>query len=659
MEPILATILVGSSLLSGYFARNMLFKESVATRVERWLTSPLFSARGFSQNVGRYRKNELIFACLEKTCQASSQIDYLVRHRSSRLFLDNHPLRKLLLNPNRFMSEYDLLSSVILSQMLSGRAVLEKERNRAGQVIALNPLRPDWLEIVPSTTEIIAGFNYGPSGEQKVFIPYSDTVDFPLHDPTMPMLPFFPLSPVSVAARITDTDDTITDYVKLVFDKGGVPAGLLKTKQKLVEAQIKVMRRRWRERYGGTRNWLTPAILDSDAEYQRMGMTFEEMGFSYLDNRNESRICMVLDIPPIIVGAFVGIQLSSYDNYLTARKAWWQDSLLPKFESIRDRLYVELAPEYPDGDNISLYLDTSGVHALQDDINELWNRAANAFRTGAFTVNMYLEEIGKNPIGQQGDVFLRPLANETVPYDTNTAGFKEITPLLLAVKEDDSRIRLRKRKERALARAIKGLLQHSNLALIGYLKEYGTNSDLATLWESEAAYWSDDLAPLIQSLADSGFDDGLDMLLTLVDIDFDDNIFNEAARDFALNYRYNFVKNITDSTAKQVGDKIAAWIESDTPLDDLILSLEPLFGESRAFAIATTEVTRIYAEANLESWKLSDIVESAIIETVVDDLVCPICSPLHGTEISLDSEEKPPYHAGCRCMVKPKVKANV
>ena len=71
--------------------------------------------------------------------------------------------------------------------------------------------------------------------------------------------------------------------------------------QHLSEAQVELIRKRWRERYGGSENWLEPAVLDADAKYEKTGLSFEEMGFETLDDRNEARICMVFNVPPIIV----------------------------------------------------------------------------------------------------------------------------------------------------------------------------------------------------------------------------------------------------------------------------------------------------------------------------------------------------------------------
>jgi HK97 family phage portal protein len=389
-------------------------RDVFATYIPDWMANVTWSQRGYRTNVRlRYTFNELIFACVTLNASTAANVQLRVKGRRTNTFEDDHPMRLLLENPNPYMSEADLWETVIMHQQLAGRCVLEKERNRRGEVIGLWPLRPDWLEVVPSVTTLIAGFTYGPPGTKKVFIPYDDTVDIPLRHPDNPIVPFETLAPVTVAARVVDVDSQVTEFLKLFFERGGVPPGILKTRQKLIESDVDLLRKRWRERYGGYTKWTEPAILDSDAEYQRIGATFEEMGFIVLDRRNESRICMIMKVPPIVVGAYAGLELGSYDNYLTARKAWWEDSNIPRFEQIGRRVQLELGHEF---DNPIVEWDYSRVQALQDNKEISWKLAAEVFRTGAITKNMYLEMLNMPQLGPAGDVFLHSLAYVVEPY---------------------------------------------------------------------------------------------------------------------------------------------------------------------------------------------------------------------------------------------------
>jgi phage portal protein BeeE len=235
-------------------------------------------------------------------------------------------------------------------------------------------------------------------------------MDFKLFDP---LNRYHGWPPAAVAGRVGDVDNAATDYLKLFFEKGGTPPGLLKTKQTLVDAQVESIRRRWGERYGGFEHWINPAVLDADAEYQKIGLTFQEMGFDVLDARNEARICQVLMVPPILVGAKIGLDRATYSNYAEARTAWWQDDLIPLYSNFTDVLDNNLGYEF--GGGVSCQFDFSTVPALQEDRQKVWAISTEALTAGGITVNEFCAEVGLENKGPAGDVYLRAASTIEVP----------------------------------------------------------------------------------------------------------------------------------------------------------------------------------------------------------------------------------------------------
>jgi len=127
---------------------------------------------------------------------------------------------------------------------------------------------------------------------------------------------------------------------------------------------------------------------------------------------------------------------------------------------------------------------------------------------------------------------------------------------------------------------------------------------------------------------------------------------NQDAADWASAYSFELVKGITDTTKESLQGIVKDAIEQSQPLEDVRAAIEPLFGPSRAATIATTELTRAASEG-----------ESAVVDTLKDqgvdmvgtwmtredELVCPICGDLDGTEV--DPDNLPPAHPNCRCSV--------
>lgn len=375
---------------------------------------PVYPEVGFANMVHYgWRKNELIFACIAKTANAASQVNLRVYDNRSGKELSDHPLRKLIEKPNPFMSEFDFWSAVIIFLRLAGESFWEKERNAFGEAVALWPLRPDWVEVVPDEKNFIGHYLYKVPGQPAQRLEVQDVLAFKDFDP-LNQYRGFPRA--AVAARVGDVDNSTTDLIKLFFESGGVPMGIISSKQKLLDAHVADIRRRWLERYGGWKNWTVPAVLDVESTYQRTGLTFEEMGFEVLDARNEARICMVLDVPPILLSAKIGLDRSTYSNYKEARLSWWQDSLLPLFASFQDVIDNGLVAEQFDSDRIKAQWDTSGVHAFQEMEAERWNRAISALSSGGITVDEFRAALGLPPDPKGGAYYLRSSTLIPVPF---------------------------------------------------------------------------------------------------------------------------------------------------------------------------------------------------------------------------------------------------
>lgn len=408
--------------------------KTVATMLPAWQNmTPTYTAPGFENTVkDGYRKNELIYACIAKTANTAASVSLRVFTQDGKTEIENHPLRSLLQQPNPYMAEFDLWVAVITLQKLCGVAYFEKVRSGAGLPVQLWPLRPDWVSVLRDSKKFIAGYEYGPPGLDPVRLAKEDVLRFPLYDP---LDMYRGTAPVAVAARTGDVDNATNDFLKLFFEHGAVPMGLLTSKQKLTDAMVSDIRRRWRERYGGWTKWTEPAVLDSDATYQQMGLDFEKMGFEVLDARNETRICMVLDVPPIIVGAKVGLDRSTFSNYGEARRAWWQDSLMPQYAHIADIVENDLAAEY--GAGLQIMWDFSQVPALQEENNSLWARMTEALRSGGITINEYRAELGMDET-PSGDVFLRPTSATEIGLDGEPVREPVVQPDGQPTDEEDS-----------------------------------------------------------------------------------------------------------------------------------------------------------------------------------------------------------------------------
>lgn len=152
---------------------------------------------------------------------------------------------------------------------------------------------------------------------------------------------------------------------------------------------------------------------------------------------------------------------------------------------------------------------------------------------------------------------------------------------------------------------------------------------------------------------------------------FDYTLANENARDWALRYTDDLLAQLGTTTARIVGQSVARWINNGEPLQALVRDLRPAFGAQRAKLIASTEVTRAYAQGSKEAYVASGVVKKLVWQASMDERVCIYCGSLHGKVVGIeesfdgalpaDLQEKtrpfalPPAHVGCRCWILPQV----
>lgn len=295
----------------------------------------------------------------------------------------SHDLAALVYRPNNFQSwsEFHGLQTVFLN--LAGNSYTYLERSRPGGTVErLLPLRPDWVYHIPSGGNTLLGYVYCPTGtvpEETVPLLPEDIIHVKLPNPLDPLNGLGPgLSPMASLAVSGDVDNMASKFLRGFFRSGAMPIGVLRYPVSLDPETMDEIRERWRDKYGGALNWLDVAVLSDSGEYQRIGLTFDEMGFADLDQRNETRILGPLGVPPILIGARSGLDRSTFSNTAEARQAFWMDTFYP--EMLLHEVAYQYALTGEDGSFVAF--DFSEVTALQQNLPPLVDAAHKLWTMG-------------------------------------------------------------------------------------------------------------------------------------------------------------------------------------------------------------------------------------------------------------------------------------
>ena len=218
-----------------------------------------------------FNLNALIYAAIMYKVRAAAQVRlraYDGDPDSPEPLPSNHPLSKLLARPNPYQSFAELHGLIIAYLNLAGNAYLYVDREGAknGVPAALYPLRPDRVWIIPGEGTI-KGYLYRPPT-------YGMADGVPILPEDMIHIKFpnlgdeyegmgYGLSPMSSLAQSADVDNNLTKFIKLFFERGGMPVGILKYNIPLELPQIHEIKQKWREIYGGIGNWTDVGVVDA------------------------------------------------------------------------------------------------------------------------------------------------------------------------------------------------------------------------------------------------------------------------------------------------------------------------------------------------------------------------------------------------------------
>src|SRR5260370_25370909 len=145
-------------------------------------------------------------------------------------------------------------------------------------------------------------------------------------------------------------------------------------------------------------------------------MSLRDLEFPDLGAFCESRTCAALQVPPILVGAKVGLDRSTFTNYQEARKQLWEEGIFSLQRRFRDPVETRLLPEFSGTgrSRVTTRWDNSQVLALQEAETAKWARASEALHVGGITVNDFRRIVGLDP-DAAGDLFLLPRGSVPLP----------------------------------------------------------------------------------------------------------------------------------------------------------------------------------------------------------------------------------------------------
>ncbi|HEY8415285.1 MAG TPA: phage portal protein, partial [Thermaerobacter sp.] len=367
-----------------------------------------------------YGKNELVYACIQEIATSVPEAPLRVYRDTEAGWeeVPDHPLRQLIRRPNPILSEYELWELTIVHMYIAGNAYWEIVTTRDGRPKELWPLRPDRVRIIPDPDPRIH-HTYAYAVDGQLYPLGTNVVHFKFPNP---LDEYFGQPPLRAAVRAVAVDNEATAYVQSLLQNDAMPRIVVTTQQKIDEDTVERLRRKWRDKYG-RENRGTPAFLQHGMDVKVLGLNLKDLEFPDLRSVSEARICAAFGVPPVLVGAKVGLDRSTFANYSEARRSFWEETISPLLRRLADRINHKLLPMFRDSDGLEARFDTSEVSALQESVNEKWRRITEAVEAGWLLLDEARTEAGYDPLPVgQGQVRLERSGVTDVPEGAPEGG---------------------------------------------------------------------------------------------------------------------------------------------------------------------------------------------------------------------------------------------
>lgn len=321
-----------------------------------------------------YSKNVVVFTAIEKTATAASGIDWLLYNKKGRkrklTEIEEHPLLTLLDRPNPLQGTSEFIQAVVAYLRITGNSYIEANTGAmTGNKVPLElwPVRPDRMKVIPGKNGYVDKYQFTNAGYTREWEvdPVKLTSEI-LHWKTFnPTSDWYGLSPLEAAMLAIDQNNQGNKWNLALLQNSATPSGVLQMKAsdgnprgEITDEQFERLKKEFDESYVGSRNAGRPMIIEGGLNWQAISLSPKDMDFMNNKNVTATDLALALGVPPELMG----LGAKTFNNYREARLAFYEETILPLMDSLRDSLNTWLTPAF--GDNLFLDYDRDDIEAL-------------------------------------------------------------------------------------------------------------------------------------------------------------------------------------------------------------------------------------------------------------------------------------------------------
>ena len=318
-----------------------------------------------------YKMSVSVYRAIRVIVQAASAIPWIVQDSKGEP-IEGHEFAKVWAKPNREFSGQDNMEFIIAHQLLVGNSLIQPIIV-GGKPKEFWMVMPDLVQPIPSEVpgEWLRGWRVTPANGRQYDAPPEQFIHFMQVDPGNP---YWGIGPLMAAARTIDTDNEAQDTQKISMQNRGTPDGVFEA-ESMSSEQYEEAQKAIQERYLSKEKRRLPWVV-AGAKWHQMSLTPVEMDYIASRLQNKRDIAGAFGISPIFLG---DLSQTTYSNMMEARKALYEDVVIPLLDDIKATLNLKIAPLY--GDIVIAY-DVTGIPALRADYGKKVDQAKTLWAMG-------------------------------------------------------------------------------------------------------------------------------------------------------------------------------------------------------------------------------------------------------------------------------------
>ena len=350
-----------------------------------------------------YQENPIVYSVTNIIAKNGSKAKWVCKDKRTGDVIENNLLKQLMEKPNSDKSWMDFIQDLLTQKILTGNAFAAWDLGsgiNAGKPHNIYSLPSEQMQIIIGDDQrSISGYNLDFAWSENKIVPASDVLHIkapnPDYDEEGDWL--FGQSPFRAARRSIQThNDSLDSGVWFLQNKGAQKILFNKdSEMDLSPEAVTQLKNKLRSQSQGTKNTANLPIVDG--EFGVLDISSDPSDLLVLEQREfaAKEICNALNFPIQLIG----IEASTYQNAKEAKKALWENVIIPELCEIRAGLNRWLTPKF--GENIILDFDVTDVDALQED-RLMRGKAIKEF-AGMVTINEARAMAGLQPVDVLGE----------------------------------------------------------------------------------------------------------------------------------------------------------------------------------------------------------------------------------------------------------------